>query len=404
MVGDAYETSTSGAWRDDFEADYGNLRAAMEWHEAAGDGVALLELAVALDPMWWDLGHSREGLRWLQRGLELSPDGPTGPVVGALLAAARLITEQGNFPRAAALLTRAVGHARAAGDGPALGEALMRLGQNAQLAGDLQAGRAALQESVATHEAAGNPIGVARSRSILAMLEGPRLTESPAARATAAKCWEAELRLFQEGGNTLMVARALAGLAYVAYLGNDLSRAADMSQQALRMRWAMRHIRPLPAAFEDIADIACRTGQAETAARLYGAAEALREITDAPMPPLFRAEYDREIGRIRQALPAQTFYAAWHAGRHLNLEAAVAEALTVQVPTDPHQASPGQTLSARELDVLRLLAEGRTNPEIGVALYISRKTVANHVASILAKLGVESRTAAVSYALRHGVL
>jgi NarL family two-component system response regulator LiaR len=53
--------------------------------------------------------------------------------------------------------------------------------------------------------------------------------------------------------------------------------------------------------------------------------------------------------------------------------------------------------------VLRLLIEGRSNREIATALYISPKTAANHVASILAKLGVESRTAAVSYSLRHGL-
>jgi DNA-binding CsgD family transcriptional regulator/tetratricopeptide (TPR) repeat protein len=61
-------------------------------------------------------------------------------------------------------------------------------------------------------------------------------------------------------------------------------------------------------------------------------------------------------------------------------------------------------LTPRELDVLRLLAEGMTSQEIGAALFISPNTVNNHVTSILNKLGLDSRTAAAAYAVRHGLV
>jgi DNA-binding NarL/FixJ family response regulator len=61
-------------------------------------------------------------------------------------------------------------------------------------------------------------------------------------------------------------------------------------------------------------------------------------------------------------------------------------------------------LTDREFHVLRLLVEGHTNPEIAATLFISHKTVRNHVTSILTKLGVESRTAAATFALRHGIV
>jgi len=61
-------------------------------------------------------------------------------------------------------------------------------------------------------------------------------------------------------------------------------------------------------------------------------------------------------------------------------------------------------LSSRELEVLRLLAEGATNPDISKALYISRRTAEHHVEHILVKLAVTSRTAAVAYALTHQLL
>jgi len=61
-------------------------------------------------------------------------------------------------------------------------------------------------------------------------------------------------------------------------------------------------------------------------------------------------------------------------------------------------------LSAREVEVLRLVADGRSNPEIAEALFISRKTVARHLSNIFAKLGASSRTEAARYAFDHGLV
>jgi DNA-binding NarL/FixJ family response regulator len=61
-------------------------------------------------------------------------------------------------------------------------------------------------------------------------------------------------------------------------------------------------------------------------------------------------------------------------------------------------------LSPRELDVVRLVAAGRSNQAIAAELYLSEKTVARHMSNILAKLGVSSRTAAAAYAFEHGLL
>ena len=69
-----------------------------------------------------------------------------------------------------------------------------------------------------------------------------------------------------------------------------------------------------------------------------------------------------------------------------------------------HQFATLERLTERKLEVLCLLSHGHTNARIATELSISRKTVANHVSSILAKLGVESRTAAVGYALRQGLV
>jgi DNA-binding CsgD family transcriptional regulator len=67
------------------------------------------------------------------------------------------------------------------------------------------------------------------------------------------------------------------------------------------------------------------------------------------------------------------------------------------------QAQRDFGLSKRELEVLALIAEGRSNPEIGRQLYITRKTVAVHVSNILTKLGVSGRVEAAAAAIRLGL-
>jgi two-component system NarL family response regulator len=64
----------------------------------------------------------------------------------------------------------------------------------------------------------------------------------------------------------------------------------------------------------------------------------------------------------------------------------------------------GETLSAREIDVLKLMAKGKSNKEIGSALFISEGTVKSHVKGIFAKMNVVSRTEAVATATRRGMI
>jgi DNA-binding NarL/FixJ family response regulator len=71
---------------------------------------------------------------------------------------------------------------------------------------------------------------------------------------------------------------------------------------------------------------------------------------------------------------------------------------------DPGAAAPASPLSERELEVLRQLAQGRSNREIAGALYLTEGTVKNHVTSVLAKLGVRDRTQAALRAHRMGLL
>jgi DNA-binding NarL/FixJ family response regulator len=108
---------------------------------------------------------------------------------------------------------------------------------------------------------------------------------------------------------------------------------------------------------------------------------------------------EQAVAAARAALGEQAFATEWAAGRALGPGQAVAEALE---PFPSREGPPGTSLTRRELEILRLLAAGQTDPAIAEALFISVRTVENHVAHILAKLGVRTRTAAVASTIAAG--
>ncbi|MBA2277112.1 MAG: response regulator transcription factor [Chloroflexia bacterium] len=89
-------------------------------------------------------------------------------------------------------------------------------------------------------------------------------------------------------------------------------------------------------------------------------------------------------------------------GRAVEEALAVTEVLVAAPPVSPTALDLG--LTRRERDVLRLLVEGHTDREIGAALFLSHRTVATHVSNLLAKLGVPSRSAAATSAVRRGLV
>ena len=97
-----------------------------------------------------------------------------------------------------------------------------------------------------------------------------------------------------------------------------------------------------------------------------------------------------ELGRAIKAAAEGRVYLAPEAAARLMRE--------VRTPERP------ETLTERETEVLQLLARGKANKQIATSLYVTEKTVKAHVSSILAKLGVQSRTQAALYAVRAGLV
>jgi DNA-binding NarL/FixJ family response regulator len=197
---------------------------------------------------------------------------------------------------------------------------------------------------------------------------------------------------------------------------HDTHRAAVLGGEGLAVQRQVNDRRGAAAALEGLAATVVAQGRAAAAARFVAAAEQIRKELGAPLPPGDRADIARTLAEARKALGAVDFANVSASARLLPADDMVLEALTLATrmageapPAQPETDRDGSIaspfgLTPRELGVLRLLVEGHSNPRIAAVLFISQRTVRNHVTSILAKLGVDSRTAAATFALRRGLV
>jgi predicted ATPase/DNA-binding CsgD family transcriptional regulator len=435
------------AWLARLDVERDNLRAALVWGQAQSDGEIGLRLAGALSWYWVHRSHLSEGRGWLGEALARVPD--TAPPLWrarAFAGAGKLAHIQGDGQTAQPLLEAGIALWREIGDGRNLAYALTDLGQVAWSHGDLAAALALGTESIARFRATGDQWGLA-----LALADMGQTVLAAADYATGIALYEEMLTIHRTTGDRWGTGLALLGLGRVAMMQGEFARAhslleesrADFAEVGDRrlVAFALNRLGQLARREGDfdsaaaiyaenlalwqelgqqlgiayglagLASVAAARRRPERAARLGGAAEALLEAIGAVMSPIDRADYGPFIDAARDRLGAVSFAARWAEGQALPLEEAIAEALAGVTPADgttpvlgPLAPAAGTELTPRELDVLHLLAEGRSNRAIADALFLSLPTVKGHVASILAKLGVESRTAAAGYAHRHGLV
>jgi len=124
------------------------------------------------------------------------------------------------------------------------------------------------------------------------------------------------------------VARALTNLADLARQEGDLPRARGLYRDSLALRRSLRDMPGMATSMEKLA-AALVADDPAAAARLLGAAEALRETIGAPLPPVDRPAHAAVVAAVQGTLAASVTSDAWAIGRSLPLDAAVAEALAM---------------------------------------------------------------------------
>jgi DNA-binding CsgD family transcriptional regulator/tetratricopeptide (TPR) repeat protein len=227
--------------------------------------------------------------------------------------------------------------------------------------------------------------------------------------------------LSREIGHRHATAEALFLLGKVLALEGDLAAARTHYEESLARGRETGDDLNIPSYLEGLAVVVADQGESLWAAQLWGKAETLREAMGTPIPPVYRAGYERAVATARAQLDEKAFAAAWAEGRTMTLDqvlnapaklppapsnARPVEAMVQEPPVRSPKPAPlvSVSLTPREMDVLRLLAQGLTSAQVAEQLVIGVVTVNFHVRSIYSKLGVTSRAAATRYALKHGLV
>jgi non-specific serine/threonine protein kinase len=390
---------------DRLETEHPNLRAALTWLVEQGPAERLLRLATALWGFWWVRDHVSEGRQWLDRALAAVEAGLPEQRAVAQAMAGFLAVFHDDFAAAETHLTAGLATGRASGERWATATALCGLGYLAGRRQDWVTARPLHQEALERFQRLGDGPWTARTFMHLGH-DALYLGEYAAAEAELGE----SLALSLASGNRYMAAKATTGLARLAHARHELPQAARLFAEAAARFQALGHRIALPEVLWAAAALAAEAGQPGWAVRLLGTVEAARAALGEPPEPQgeHRPPWERTLAAARTALGDEAFAAAWAAGRALALEEAIVGAMAALLAEPPATASSDAPpaaagLTPRELEVLRLLAAGMSDRTIAEALFVSRHTAANHVASILAKLELPSRAAAAAWAVRHGL-
>jgi hypothetical protein len=149
----------------------------------------------------------------------------------------------------------------------------------------------------------------------------------------AAQLAEEAIALFRELGARGDVSMGLDNLGWIALLQDDLGRAANHYRESLSLAWDTGLNLLVQSALEGFACVAGARGEAERAAQLWAAAQALHEIKGIPRDTDFLAEADARISLVRSGMGEEAWKEAWRKGRVMTLDEAISYALEEEAGT-----------------------------------------------------------------------
>lgn len=301
--------------------------------------------------------------------------------------------------RAAALAHQGLTYARKLGDKFLIAITLGTSGDIAAYQGNLAQATVSFREALPLARALGDTSLTAimlQNLGYIAALQGNLLEAAALTR-------EGLLR-FQELGDRMFLTAALHSLGYITALQGDLARAALLYREGLELAEEIGYETQVGSHLIGLAGVAEAQGHYQQATRLLGAAETRFDV-HVYMNATERADYDRLLQRISAHLHEKMFKEAWAAGRSMTPQQALTEPEYIEARPappvariEPPKAYPAG-LTAREVEILCLVAQGLTDARVAEQLVISPRTVNWHLTLIYSKLGISSRSAATRFAI-----
>jgi predicted ATPase/DNA-binding CsgD family transcriptional regulator len=386
------------AWLRRLDLEQDNLRAALTWACASPRPDLGVRLAGALWWYWFHRGAWNEGRRWLELTLAATAgSNAPGPAARAHLGAGMLAWAQGSYDTAKEHLTASLDCWRRCPADAEVGYTLGFLGETLLAMGEPDAALPFATESLAVLDASPDRWGQGFARINLG-----NLARAQGDQQQAIAYYESAITMLRDVGDPWLLALPLRNLARFALQAGHLDRAEHLQREALALLQEPEERWYISRSFEELAAIAAARRNARRAARLLGAAQSLRDAIGAPLLPHYRDEHARVVAEVEAHL-VPAFPAAFAAGSHLPLSEAIIEALAEPKRDAAHSvATP--SLTPREREVLRLLANGHTDRESAAMLCISPRTVEQHITNIVNKLGATSRLNAVLRAAHQGLV
>lgn len=435
------EDVEQGVRLERLERESANMRAALLWAVEHQESEVALRLGGALFRFWEARRYLREGKSFLDRALASSQSIPAHGRAKALYTTGFLTTFQRGIERVVLLGREAGIEHRDLGDSHKLAFSFYLLAYIAWATGDFATARSHIEEGLAVVRGSDETVILA---SLLVLLGQVAFDEGVASRARA--LLEEGLALQRASGNThgsiftlshlirvlfaqdevslarirneerLVLSRELDfhwGIAdsltvqgHLALQGGNVAGAEELFKESLEILRAVNDNGAVAACLHSIGLAIAIQGRLVEAAWLWGASEAMCITLGESVLPVELALAARGVLAVRAELGMEAFTTAWTQGRAMTPEQAFAMLLQSSSSITYKQASPSATneLTAREMEVLRLLVEGLTNAQIAKRLVIGLVTVNSHVRSIYSKLGVSSRAAATRFAMEHQLL
>jgi hypothetical protein len=320
----AQELTRAGqaAWLERLGHEHDNLRAALSWLLEQGDADGAARLGWDLKWFWYVRGHLAEGTRWMER--TLAHVGALTPVgrAKALIVAAALAYSQGDLDRHAAFAEEGGRLAREAGNREVLAMATYLGGHAAFVRGEHARAAALAGEGVTLYRALGDLSGAGLALTVLGQVA---LAEGDFERA--ARLFDESEELLRAAGSLWHLSANLSIRAISAAMRGDHARTIALLRESLSLALRLHDTQNAAYGLEGLAGALAMLGRGRRAARLFGAAEALRERTGSVIRlAALRELRERHLAALRAQLDADVLATEWAEGRAMPSEQAVAHA------------------------------------------------------------------------------